>query len=77
MERLDLHVTLREMDCEIPIIYVTATSDGALRKRAFRQGAAAFLAKPFDDEELLTAIHSSLNGSRAAAAPTRCDGLQS
>ena len=54
------------------MIYVTATSDAALRQRAFRQGAIAFFIKPFDDGELLTAIGASLNGSALTnVAPPR------
>jgi FixJ family two-component response regulator len=62
MDGRDLHLVLRRMNCHIPVIYVTATADGASRNRAFRQGATAVLPKPFDDEELLGAIHTALNG---------------
>ena len=43
MNGLELQLILDEMNREIPIIYVTATSDGAMRERAFNQGAAAFI----------------------------------
>jgi len=60
MDGLDLQRALAEMKCEIPIIYVTASSDAQLRERAFRQGAIAFLVKPFGDEDLLDAINQAL-----------------
>jgi FixJ family two-component response regulator len=62
MDGTDLHLRLKQMLCHIPVIYVTAALDARLRERAFRQGAIAFLPKPFDDEELLSAIHAALNG---------------
>jgi FixJ family two-component response regulator len=62
IDGLDLHLRLHEMNRRIPVIYQTAVPDDVLRERAFRQGAVAFLTKPFHDEELLSAIHDSLHG---------------
>src|SRR5580704_5356557 len=69
MDGLDLHTTLGEMKCEIPVIYVTASSEAGLRERAFRQGAVAFLVKPFGDEDLLDAIDRALCGGPQAVLP--------
>lgn len=63
MDGLDLHSALGCRYCPAPVIYVTATRDGVLRERAVRQGAAAFLEKPFDGEELLREIGKALGGS--------------
>lgn len=63
MDGLDLQLILSQMNCDIPTVYVTATVDSAARERAIRQRAVAFLAKPFDDEDLLNAIDDALNGS--------------
>lgn len=63
MSGLDLHLALTQMNHPAPVIYVTATHDGGFRERALSQGAAAFLAKTFDDEVLLNAIRLALNGS--------------
>lgn len=63
MNGLDLHLALTRMMHPAPVIYVTATHDGGLRERALSQGAAAFLAKTFEDEQLLDAIHLVLNSS--------------
>ena len=69
MDGLDLHSTLGEMKCEIPVIYVTGSSEAGLRERAFRQGAVAYLAKPFGDEDLLDAIDRALCGGPQAVQP--------
>jgi FixJ family two-component response regulator len=63
MSGLDLHLALSRMMHPAPVIYVTATHDGGLRERALSQGAAAFLAKTFADEQLLDAIHLVLSSS--------------
>lgn len=44
----------------VPFILMTAFSDEETRKRGENDGAAAFLAKPFEFEKLLAAIDSSL-----------------
>ena len=68
MSGLDLHLALTQMNHPAPVIYVTATHGGGLRERALSQGAAAFLSKTFEDEQLLDAIHLGLNGSGRSQA---------
>jgi FixJ family two-component response regulator len=70
MDGLDLQLALNRRECRVPIIYVTANTDPELRERAFRQGAAAFLTKPFDDTDLLNAIERAVNGSDSAGRGT-------
>ena len=69
MNGLDLQSTLGEMKCKIPVIYVTASPDAELLKQAFRQGAVAFLVKPFGDEDLLDAIDQALCGGPQSVQP--------
>ena len=61
---LQLQARLREIRSSLPVIFVTAQADEELRKRALRNGAAAFLGKPFNDEALLAAIRAALDPSR-------------
>jgi FixJ family two-component response regulator len=44
----------------LPVIFVSAHNDDEIRRRAFGQGAAAFLYKPFDAADLLGAIDRAL-----------------
>jgi FixJ family two-component response regulator len=60
MNGLDLQTKLCEMDYGVPVIFVTAKADNEARARAFRQGAAAFFTKPFDNDALLRAIQSTM-----------------
>ena len=53
----------------LPVIMVTGRSDDASRARAFELGAVAFLEKPVDDRELLSAIDRAL-GDRGPAPAT-------
>jgi len=43
----------------IPIIFITAHGETNVSAQAFRQGAVAFLRKPFSQESLLEAVRSS------------------
>lgn len=60
MGGLDLQRELRLRGQKIPIIFITAQTDGAVRATAFEQGAANFLLKPFTDTALLAAVNAAL-----------------
>ncbi len=62
MSGLDLHLLLTRMNHPAPVIYVTATHDGGSRERALSQGAAAFLSKTFEAEDLLNVIRGVIKG---------------
>jgi len=53
---LDLQQELAKSRVEVPIIFLTGHGDIPMTVRALKAGAADFLTKPFDDEELLKAI---------------------
>ena len=48
---------------KIPIIVITAQTDGAVRARAMEQGAVSVLVKPFDETDLLAAVQAALRTS--------------
>jgi DNA-binding response OmpR family regulator len=52
-----------------PIIFLTASNDPAHRQRARELGAAAFLEKPYEIEELLEAIQRAVTRSRFRNRP--------
>lgn len=49
---------------EVPIVFLTARADEALRLKMFQAGAADFLCKPFSVDELLARVESLLAGRR-------------
>jgi FixJ family two-component response regulator len=60
MSGLELQVKLKEEDCNVPIIFITAHGDARMRIQAMRRGAVEFLAKPFDHQLLLKRVRSAL-----------------
>ena len=59
----DLQWDLKLRGQQIPIIFITANRDEALRPRVVEQGAVACLLKPFSDTALLEALHSALRAN--------------
>ena len=64
MSGLDLQSELNAENYQIPIIFITAHGDEKMRIRAMRDGAVAFLAKPFDNTVLLDRVRACLNVTR-------------
>ena len=63
MNGLEVQSQLREVSPSTRVIIFTGKDDPLVRSTALNAGASAFLTKPFDDEEILTAV-------RLALAPT-------
>jgi len=61
---LDLQQELANLGIEIPIIFLTGHGDIPMTVRAVKAGAANFLTKPVDDEDLLNAIRQCLTPYR-------------
>lgn len=57
---LDLQKELAKSDVRVPIIFLTGHGDIPMTVRAVKAGAANFLTKPFDDEELLNAVRQCI-----------------
>jgi len=57
---LEVQSRLREISPSTRIIIFTGKHDPLVRSTALNAGASAFITKPFDDEELLTAIRLAL-----------------
>ena len=64
---LDLHESLNASGRTIPVVFITGNGDIPMAVRAMKAGAVDFLAKPFDDKELLDAVHQAI--SRSARDP--------
>jgi two-component system response regulator FixJ len=61
MSGLELQARLKNEECDIPIIFITAYGDAKMRVQAMREGAAEFLAKPFDHQLLLETVRAALD----------------
>jgi DNA-binding response OmpR family regulator len=60
---------IRKIDCEIPIIFITAKSMKEDRLRGFKLGADDYITKPFSTEELKLRISAVLRRSQAKKNP--------
>ena len=56
----DLQRELARRGHAIPIVFITAHGNAAMRSRLLAQGASECLQKPFSDTDLLAAIKSAL-----------------
>ena len=61
VDGLELQRRIRLARPELPVIFISAHGDDAVRNTALRDGATAFFDKPFDCGALLTAITNALS----------------
>jgi FixJ family two-component response regulator len=61
MSGLDLQARLKQEECNIPIIIVTAHDAAELRDQVMKEGAIEFLTKPFDHQLLLKMLRRVLH----------------
>jgi RNA polymerase sigma factor (sigma-70 family) len=57
---IDLQKELGKMGYTIPIIFITGYGDIPMSVRTMKRGAIDFLTKPFNDQDLLDAIHRAI-----------------
>ena len=60
MSGLEVQSQLRKISPSTRVIIFTGKDDPLVRSTALNAGASAFIIKPFDDEELLTAVRLAL-----------------
>jgi FixJ family two-component response regulator len=63
MSGLDLQRELKLRRQEIPLVFITAQTDEAIRSRVLEQGAVEYLLKPFSDIALLDAVNRAARKS--------------
>lgn len=62
--------TVREINRDIPILFVTARDDFASKRRGFRAGIDDYMVKPVDFEELLLRVGALLRRAKIASDRT-------
>lgn len=55
------HAQMQSLGIDLPVIFITGHGDLAMGVKAMKQGAIEFLAKPFNEQDLLDAIHAGLD----------------
>lgn len=58
--------TVRELDSDIPILFMTARDDFASKQRGFRAGVDDYMVKPVDLDELLLRVEALLRRAKIA-----------
>ncbi len=61
---LDLQKRMAEVGLEIPIVFLTGHGNIPASVQAMKAGAVEFLTKPFDEQDLLQAIHEAIERDR-------------
>ena len=64
MYGLDVIAKLRELDPQAKIIVVSADVQTSSHDMVAEAGAAGFVVKPFDPDEMIAAIHTTLSEAR-------------
>ena len=60
MSGIEVQTSIRRARGAIPIIFITAHDDRAVRAQALGAGAIAFLRKPFNDSLLIRTLNAAL-----------------
>ena len=60
--------TIRELDQDIPILFMTARDDMGSKRRGFKAGVDDYMVKPIDLDELLLRIEALLRRAKIAAS---------
>lgn len=68
MNGMDLYARLQARASALPVIFITGHGDVPMAVSALKKGAADFIEKPFNDQDMLRLIESCLKQDRAAAA---------
>lgn len=61
MSGLEMQARLKEQECNIPILFITAFDDPEIRAQAMNDGAIEVLCKPFDHRRLLKILQRTLD----------------
>jgi FixJ family two-component response regulator len=69
MSGIDLQDRLSQSGFDIPIIFITAHPDEAIKARALNAGAIGFLRKPLDLHGLADCLHAALGRGKGVAPP--------
>ena len=62
MSGLELQARLKQEECYVPVVLITAFDDAEIRAQAIKEGAFGFLVKPFDHQRLFKILRGILDG---------------
>jgi FixJ family two-component response regulator len=68
MNGLDFQVQLAQIGVRLPVVMMTGHGDIPMSVRAMKRGAVDFLAKPFNDQDMLDAVIAAIERDRQRRA---------
>jgi FixJ family two-component response regulator len=68
MNGLDFQVQLAQIGVRLPVVMMTGHGDIPMSVRAMKRGAVDFLAKPFNDQDMLDAVIAAVERDRQRRA---------
>jgi len=68
MNGLDFQAQLTHLGVHLPVVMMTAYGDIPMSVRAMKHGAVDFLAKPFNDQDMLDAVTAAIERDRQRRA---------
>ena len=68
---LEIQQELETRGCLLPVIFLTGRADVPTTVQAMKRGAADFLTKPVEDEDLLAAVRRAIERDAVAREETR------
>lgn len=63
MDGMELQQKMKQLECNIPIVFITGHGDEDMERKAMDAGAYGYLDKPFDDRLLKSMIDNALQSS--------------
>jgi DNA-binding NtrC family response regulator len=69
MDGLALLKQIREVEPRLPVIVISATQDNKMSTEALRNGAVAYLPKPFDSRHVEMLVTTFLDSTKPRATP--------
>ena len=61
IDGLELQRRVRSDRPQLPVIFISAHHDDVIRSKALKDGAFAFMYKPFDPSDLLAAVNEAMS----------------
>lgn len=74
MNGFEFLTEVKQVQPEVPVLMITAHADKTMMARAFEGGAADFIPKPFDRDDIVQAVRRGLDLSRLISMAARLEG---